>query len=381
MQYRKIGNTGMEGSIIGLGAEHLDGKPYQVVESTIHAALEHEINIMDVFMPGEEVRRNIGKALAGRRDKMLIQGHIGSVDINQQYDISRDLAVCKQYFENLLRFLNTDYIDFGMFFFMDSEEAFEQVFHGGIADYVQKLKQQGTIRAIGASSHNPIIAKRVVETGLVDLLMFSINPAFDMTPAGQDVLETYRDDFAAREYVGIDPARAELYRVCQQRGVGITVMKTLGAGKLLSADHTPFASPMTVAQCIHYALTRPAVVSALIGCQTPQQVAQAAEYLGLSDAEKDYTNIVGSYKSDFEGSCVYCSHCQPCPVGIDIATVNKYLDIALLDRQNIPPSIRQHYHALGAHGSACIACGSCEGKCPFGVPVIQNMATAAKLFE
>jgi len=371
----------MEASIIGLGSEHLDNKPYEVVERTIHAALEHEINIMDLFMPGEQVRRNIGKALAGKRDKVFIQGHIGSVDLKEQYDISRDLNVCKRYFEDLLKFLNTDYIDFGMLFFIDSEEAFDKVFHGGIADYVLKLKEQGTIRAIGAGSHNPIIAKRVVETGLVDLLMFSINPAFDMTPAQNDVLESLGNDFSEQKYTGIDANRAELYRICQQREVGITVMKTLGAGKLLSAEHTPFGAPMTVAQCIHYALTRPAVVSALIGCQSPEQVAEAVSYLHLSDEEKDYTGIVGSYKSDFEGKCVYCSHCQPCPVDIDIATVNKYLDIALLDKQNIPPSIKQHYLSLEAHASACIACGNCEQKCPFGVPIIKNMDIAAGLFE
>lgn len=381
MKYRKIERLNMEASIIGLGAEHLDNKPYDVVERTIHAALEHDINIMDVFMPGEQVRRHIGKALAGRRDKMLIQGHIGSVDLNGQYDMSRDLNVCKSYFENLLRFLGTDYIDFGMLFFMDSEEVFDQVFNGGIADYALKLKEQGIIRGIGASSHNPIIAKRVVETGLVDVLMFSINPAFDMTPAREDVLETFGEHFSTHQYVQMDPARAELYRVCQQRDIAITVMKTLGAGKLLSAEHTPFAAPMTVAQCIHYALTRPAVVSTLIGCESPEQVAEAVAYVHLPDEEKDYTGIVGRYKSDFDGSCVYCSHCQPCPVGIDIAAVNKYLDIALLDKQHIPPGIRQHYQALDAQGSACMTCGSCEAKCPFGVPIMQNMGTAATLFE
>lgn len=57
------------------------------------------INLMDLFMPGEEVRSNIGRALAGRRDRMMIQGHICSVDLNRQYDISRDLATCRKYFE------------------------------------------------------------------------------------------------------------------------------------------------------------------------------------------------------------------------------------------------------------------------------------------
>ena len=311
---------------------------------------------------------------------MSIQGQVGAVDRNRQNDISRKLKICKHYFESLLTCLYTDYIDFGMLFFMDSEEAFDQVFNGGIADYALKLKEQGTIRAIGAGSHNPIIAKRVVETGLVDLLMFSINPAFDMTPARNDVLATFDDTFSSQKYTGIDANRAELYRVCQQREVSITVMKTLGAGKLLSAEHTPFSAPMTVAQCIHYVLTRPAVASALIGCKSSEQIFEAVSYLDLSDEERDYTSIVGGYKSDFEGSCVYCSHCQPCPVGIDIASVNKYLDIALLDRQNIPASITQHYNALGSHGSDCIACGSCENRCPFGVPIIKNMEIAVDIF-
>jgi predicted aldo/keto reductase-like oxidoreductase len=157
-------------------------------------------------------------------------------------------------------------------------------------------------------------------------------------------------------------------------------MKTLGAGKLLSPAHTPFAKPMTVGQCIHYALTRPAVVSALIGCQSRAQVEEAVGYVNLTDAEKDYAAVVGGMRTDFKGNCVYCSHCQPCPAEIDIANVNKYLDIAVLDESRVPPSIAQHYGALAHHGSDCVSCGSCEQRCPFGVPVIKNMERAAKLF-
>ena len=66
---------------------------------------------------------------------------------------------------------------------------------------------------------------------------------------------------------------------------------------------------------------------------------------------------------------------------IDIASVNKYLDIAKLDEQNIPPSIRSHYASLSSKGSDCIACASCEERCPFGVPIIENMKKAKALFE
>lgn len=380
MRYRPVGRTGLSASIIGLGAEHLDGKPQQIVTDTIHASIDQGINIIDLFMPGEEVRRNIGEALKGRRDKVMIQGHIGSVDLNQQYDISRDLSVIRRYFENLLRFLKTDYIDFGMMFFIDSEEDYKGVFETGFADYVQSLKKEGKIRAIGASSHNPVTAKRVVETGIVDMMMFSINPAFDMTPIDTSVFTTLEESDKQPTLVGIDPTRAAFYSFCEQRGVGLTVMKTLGAGKLLSREQTPFSEPMSVAQCVEYALSRPAVASVLLGMRSPEEVRDAVRYLDMTEEEKDYTRVLAGFKGGFSGSCVYCNHCQPCPSGIDIAAVNKYLDIALVNPESVPPSIRQHYGALSAHGGDCIACGSCEKRCPFSVEIIEKMRKAIDMF-
>jgi len=66
-------------------------------------------------------------------------------------------------------------------------------------------------------------------------------------------------------------------------------------------------------------------------------------------------------------------------VEIDIATVIKYLDIARLDKENIPPSVKAHYHALPHKADECTKCGSCETRCPFAVPVIGNMEEAAVL--
>jgi len=381
MQYRPIGKTGMSASVIGLGAEHLDNKPYETVETVIHAALDQGINIMDLFMPRETVRTNIGRALAGRRDKMLIQGHLCSTNNNEQNDISRDLPTVKKYFENLFRCLATDYIDIGMLFFIDTEKDFTAVFENGIVRYAQDLKQQGRIRAIGASSHNPAIARRLVETGVVDLLMFSINPAFDMIPAETYLIDIISEDKAWDFEKKLDRDRAGLYQFCEQREVAITVMKTLGSGKLLSPEHTPFAQPMTVAQCIHYALTRPAVVSALVGCRSREEVLEAAAYLEKSDAERDYSAVLQDYQGDFRGHCVYCNHCLPCPSGINIANVHKYLDIAVLDEANIPPGVKSHYRSLDHRASDCSACGSCEERCPFSVPVMANMKKAAALLE
>jgi predicted aldo/keto reductase-like oxidoreductase len=382
MRYRAIGRTGMSASVIGLGAEHLDGKSYAVVAETVHAALDNGVNLIDVFMPGEEVRKNIGKAISGRRDKVLLQGHICSTDVGQQYDISRDPATARRYFEDLLRFLGADCIDFGMLFFIDSAEDYAGAFESPIIEYALDLKKRGAIRSLGASSHNPAMARKAVETGLLDLVMFSINPAFDMVPPGTDIAAMVgeEDGPPMSGDNGMDPDRAAFYRLCESREVAITAMKTLGAGKLLSPAHTPFAGPLTVGQCVHYALTRPAVVSALVGCRSRAQVEEAVKYLDLTDAERDYAPVVGLMKTDFKGNCVYCGHCLPCPAEIDIARVNKYLDIAALDERRIPPSIVQHYKALNRHASDCVSCGSCERRCPFGTPVVKNMERAAVLF-
>ena len=379
MRYRQIGNTGEKASIIGLGCEHLDGKPFSQVKATIDAALAGGVNLLDVFMPGTEVRENIAKAIGKRRSDVMVQGHIGSTDVRQQYDISRDLPTVKKYFETLLHIFGD--IDFGMMFFIDTDEDYKGVFETGFADYVQKLKQQGDIRHIGFSSHNPAMATRVLKTGLPEMMLFSINLAFDLYPAEVNALDELHQGLDKSAFHGFDPDRAALYTLCETMGIGITVMKTLGGGKLVSPEHTPFDRPLTAAQCMEYALTRPAVASVMVGCQTPEEVKDTLRYLDMSESERDYTPVMNTLRNDFKGNCVYCGHCQPCPVGIDIATVNKYLDIARLDAKHISPSIRSHYAGLDKSGGDCIACGSCESRCPFDVPIIKNMAEAAQLLR
>jgi len=156
-------------------------------------------------------------------------------------------------------------------------------------------------------------------------------------------------------------------------------MKTLAAGKLISKEHTPFMAPLTVPQCIHYALSRPAVTSVLLGCKSRAEMVDSLRYLETHDLERDYTEALSGIRNDFRGSCVYCSHCQPCPASIDIAAVNKYLDIARLDTGAIPPSVRVNYQGLTHSGNECTNCGQCQTRCPFGVQVIANMAEAAEL--
>lgn len=74
-----------------------------------------------------------------------------------------------------------------MIHYVDAEADFHRVFGGEIIRIAQRLREEGRIRHIGISSHNPAVARMAVETGLVDVLMFSVNPCYDLQPAGDDV--------------------------------------------------------------------------------------------------------------------------------------------------------------------------------------------------
>ena len=380
---RPVGNTGMQATVVGLGCEHLIKKTYEEVDDVISAAIDNGINILDIFMPGAEVRGQIGRSLRGRRDKVLIHGHIGSCDVREQFGQTRDLGECRQYFEELLQHLETDYIDFGMLHFMDTHDHIDLMLKNGVVEYARQLKKSGKIRAIGASSHNPETARRLVEEDMVEMLLFSINPAYDMMPDFGDIEKMMSDGYADHTS-GVDPERAELYRLCQNKGVGITVMKSLCAGKLLSAEQSIFTQALSPVQCIHYALTRPAVASVIVGCETREEVEASAKYFEAAETEKDFSETISrvkdGVKSGFKGNCVYCGHCQPCPANINVAQIIKCLDIACLNEKEISPGVIQQYNSLTERASNCLQCGDCEGRCPFSVPVMQKLDKAAQLF-
>ena len=381
MQYRRLGKTNLMVSEIGFGAEWMERHNYEECKAVIDRADELGINILDCWMSEPNVRTNIGKALAGKRERWFIQGHIGSTWQNGQYVRTRDVELCRAAFEDLLERLQTDYIDLGMIHFVDQEKDWENVINGPFLSYVKELKESGKIRHIGMSTHNPAMAKKAVESGLVEMILFSINPAFDLLPPTEDIdsyfAEEYQDDLG-----GIDPVRAELYKLCEQNDVGLTVMKGYAGGRLFDEKRSPFGVALTPIQCIHYCLTRPAVASVMVGYDTPEHVEQAVAYESASAEDKDYASILAKApRHTFsQGECTYCGHCKPCPAEIDIAMVNKYYDLALMQPE-VPAAVKEHYLALEHRADACIACHSCESRCPFGVKIAERMKMTKELFQ
>lgn len=331
-------------------------------------------------MPQAPTRSNLGLALEGRREQFIIQGHLCTVFEDGQYTRTRDIEKTKRSFEDLLERLHTDYIDVGMIHYVDSEEDFRTVFEGPVLAYARELKQNGVIRHIGMSSHNPNIALKAVESGIVDVLMFSINPAYDMESAETDIYDLM--EFKGMEKGGlvVDEARQRLYSACEAAGVAITVMKPLGAGTLLKAESSPFGVAITVPQCIQYCLDRNGVKVVIVGCHTVEEVLEAAKYYDTPAPERSYAHIFSAGNAiHMTGRCMYCNHCQPCPAHIDIAAVTKFLDLAA-QQDSVPETVTQHYWALSATADDCLMCGKCEPNCPFGVKIRDNMVQARAMF-
>lgn len=380
MQYRRLGNTGLSVSVIALGCGPFEGMERGKVCAILSHAMEHGVNFLDMYTADPAARDNVGTAIAGKREQIILQGHIGSAWVNGQYLRTRDLSLTKAAFTDQLSRLGTDYIDVGMIHYVDGVDDWETVLNGSIMEYALLLKREGRIRHIGLGSHNPDVAIRAVESGLIETLMFAVNPCYDMQPGDEDLEKLWADESYAHTLHNQDAERKRLYELCESRGVGIDVMKAYGGGDLLDSALSPFGKAFTPVQCIHYALTRPAVSAVMCGAKTTDELDAALAYLDATDAERDYSGVLaGLDRYTFSGHCLYCGHCAPCPVGIDVAAVTKYLNLCLAQGR-APETERGHYALLAHHAGECVACGGCESRCPFGVPVIANMQRAVEVF-
>ncbi len=361
MEYRTLPHGGERISVLGLGAGGLTGTTEEMT-AVIETAIENGINYFDMATSERAPFFAYAKAFEGRREQILTQMHFGAVYQSGSYGWTREFTEIKRQFTWQLKLLKTDYTDMGFVHCIDDREDLDEVMQGGLWAYMKAIKADGVIRHLGSSSHNPDIARRFLDTGLVDLFMFSINPAYD---------------YQAGEYaIGEVAERAALYRDCEKMGVGISVMKPFAGGQLLDARTSLFKRTLTHAQCFQYALDRPAVLTVLPGVRNMDDLRTALKYVDASPEEKDYSVISEFTPQDADGICVYCNHCQPCPMGLNIGLINKYYDLALAGDE----MAKGHYQKLPVHADACVRCGHCESRCPFHVKQETRMEEIAAYF-
>ncbi len=379
MIYRNLGNTGLRVSEIGLGCEGFLGKDEKFTQQVFTYALEKGVNCMDLYSPNPDMHKKVGRAIHNCRKDFILQAHLCTIWKNGQYEATRKIDEVKASFYSMLENLDTDYVDIGMIHYVDSLETWQSIAEGEIMQFAIQMKKEGKIHHIGISSHNPAVALKAVNSGYIEVLMFSVNPCYDLLPGDEDCDTLWNEKSYEKPLFNIDPERERLYETCQSKGVGITVMKAFGGGDLLS-ENSPAGVAMTVNQCIHYCLTRPGVSTVLSGVHSLEQLKCSVEYENASAEERDYASVFATFpKISWQGHCMYCGHCAPCPKGISVADVTKFLNLSKAQGE-VPETVREHYRVLTSHAVDCVECGACEKRCPFGVSIIENMMQAKKIF-
>lgn len=367
MKYRKLphGSEIERFSVLGLGMGGIQKSSDAEIEAVIKKAMAHGINFFDLCGGAANIYVPFGKAILGKRDRVFIQIHLGAVyDENGDYGWSRDINKIKSTFEWELEQLGTDYVDFGFLHCVDEMNDLDEIEANGIFDYLKELKSQGIVRHIGFSSHTPAVANRLIDTGLIDMMLFSINAAYDYEKG---------DEYG----IGTVSERANLFRRCEKEGIGISVMKPFHGGQLLNEGESPFGVALTHNQCLQYVLDRPGVLTAVPGVRNLSDLDELLPFIDASDEEKDYS-VIASFTLDvITGNCVYCGHCKPCPAGIDVGLINKYYDLARLG-DNLAVG---HYNKLIIKADSCLECGHCDERCPFKVHQSARMKKIAEYFS
>jgi predicted aldo/keto reductase-like oxidoreductase len=391
MQYRRLGRAGLSVSEVSLGTEHLDGPDARTVAQVIGAAVRGGVNFVDLILSSTEARDKVCEALRKVPGSVMVAGHLG-MD-TRDGSTTRDLALCESSFRELLERLGRRSVDILMLHVVDSAADFDGVFSaGGLFDLARTLREEGRARLIALSTHVASIGARTIERG-IDILMFPVNPAHDLVAADAGLGAGWEPDAHRAALAAGVPSRErrELYLACEQAGVGVLAIKTYAGGLLLTRGNpsaylqrTRLAAQgsaggirLTPVQCLSYALSRPAVASAVAGCRSVREVEAALAYEAAGDAERDFSAIDANGLWKLQKRCVYCEHCLPCPSGIRIGALLKLLDVA---EAGTAAAVSVAYESLAAHGGDCTACGVCEERCPFGVSVAERMERAVAVF-
>ena len=304
MEYRIHPKTGDKIGVIGIGTGPIFDTMEREAAAALNYAYEHGVNYLDFATAGAKTFPYVGAALGSVRRELFYQIHFGANYESGEYGWTTNLDTIKRQ------------VDW----------------------------------------------QKILDTGLVEQLMFSINPAYDYQ----------HGEFA----IGSASERMKLYQRCEAEGIGISVMKPYSAGQLLNDKTSPFGRALTKVQCLQYALDKPGVLTVLPGIRNLEDMKEALSWLDASPEERDYS-VLGTFTpKDVTGTCVYCNHCAPCPAGLNIGLINKYYDLAKIG----DAMAADHYAKLEKHASDCVSCGHCDRRCPFHVAQPNRMKTIAEYF-
>jgi predicted aldo/keto reductase-like oxidoreductase len=249
MPYRKLGRTGENVSLIGLGGFHI-GQQKDPKESIgiIRAAIDGGINFMDNSWDynGGASEMRMGEALKeGYRDKVFLMTKVDG-RTRESFD--------KQLNESLTR-LQTDRVDLLQFHEIIRMEDAERIFApGGAMEAMLAAKKAGKVRYIGFTGHkSPQIHLKMLETAAASGF------TFDTVQMPLNVMDAHFASFGQT-----------VLPILVKENIGVLGMKSMGDKIILNSK------AVTPIECLHYAMNLPTSV-VITGCDSMKILTQALE--------------------------------------------------------------------------------------------------------
>jgi hypothetical protein len=268
MERRPLGKTGLQVSVLGFGGAELGfdaGVTAARVAALLHPAIEAGLSVIDTASAYLASEQLLGRALEGRRDRVLLFSKCGATDGFSRSDWSA--RGIRGQVEQSLKALETDYLDL-----LQLHSCGLDVLERGEAiETLEALRREGKTRFIGYSG-DAARAVWAVKSGRFDTLQTSINVA------DQLVLEE-----------ALPLAHAANLGVIAKRPVANVVWKNGLEGpsdgyhhsywermRTLDFDFTRLPLPQAVEIALRFTLSQPGVSTAIVGSSSPGRWAENA---------------------------------------------------------------------------------------------------------
>ena len=179
MRYRKLGRTGLEVGVVGVGGSGAMGVYGDVTpegfSQMLSRATELGFNLLDTAPAYGDSEAVFGYHLKDHRADWIVctkVGHCGPPDGSKR-DIDPHAILAD--FPGSLQRLNTDHVDILLIHSLEqygaqSLAAERLLMRGGLVDQMRKLQAEGRVRFIGVSGHVPELV-HAAATGQFDVIL------------------------------------------------------------------------------------------------------------------------------------------------------------------------------------------------------------------
>ncbi len=333
MEYRILGKTGLRVSRLGFGGIPIQRIDAQDTRELLLQLRENGINYIDTARGYTVSESYLGSALEGMREDFILATK----------SMARDKAGVLADIDRSLENLRTDYIDLYQCHNPSVEELAQITAPGGALEGLLEARQAGKLRHIGLTAHSLAVFEQALEMDWVESFMFPYNI--------------------------VESQGAELMARCREKNIGFVCMKPLAGGAIEDA---------TLA--LRYIAANDCVDVVIPGMAEPKEITQNAAALGNTAplCPQELEKIAAIRERLGTQFCRRCNYCAPCSAGISISQV--FLLEGYLTRYGLEDWARTRYAGMAKKAEDCISCGLCEGRCPYGLPIVDMMHRCAEKF-